>query len=227
MNKEKALIFDSGILINLSLNGLLYILPEIKKIFKGKLLITHSVKYEVIDRPINVQRFELEALRIKDLLDSGVLELPEAIKVDRKTIEKETFSLLDKANHFIWANNRWIQIVSDAEISCLALYDECLRRGIEPLVAIDERTTRLLVEDPVALEKLLSIKLHAKAKLVEKEYKIFSKYKLIRSPELIYFAHKKNLLHLKGPKVLEAAIYASKFHGSAISWEEINELKKL
>ena len=46
---QKALIFDSGTLINLTMNCLLYILPELKKIFKGKLLITSAVKYEIID----------------------------------------------------------------------------------------------------------------------------------------------------------------------------------
>ncbi|MEK6910401.1 MAG: hypothetical protein AABW82_01375 [Nanoarchaeota archaeon] len=223
----KALIFDSGTLINLAMNGLLYILPELKKKFPGKFLITKKVKWETVDKPINIQRFELEALRIQELIESGVLEMPEAFEIPEKIIEEEAKVLLDQANHYLQANGRWLDIVSEAEITCLALYDECERRGIEPIIAIDERTTRLLAEEPRALEELISRKLHTPAKLVEKDFKIFSKYKFIRSSELVYVAFKKNLLQIKSPRALEAALYATKFKGSSITWEEIKELKRL
>ena len=65
----RVLILDSGPLINLSMNGLLYILEGLKAHFQGKIIITRQVKYETIDRPLNVPRFELGALRIKNLLD--------------------------------------------------------------------------------------------------------------------------------------------------------------
>jgi len=223
----KALIFDSGPLINLAMNGLLYILPELKKKFGGKFLITEEVKFEVIDRPINVQRFELEALRIQQLLNDKVLELPGSIEVERKIISEETNVLNKEANHYLQANGHWLDIVSAGEMSCLALYDECERRGINPMIVIDERTTRLLSENPKALEELISRKLHTNAKLIAKDFKIFSKYKFIRSSELVYVAYKRDLLKIKSPKVLEAALYAVKFKGSAISWDEINEIKKL
>lgn len=223
----KALIFDSGTLINLAMNGLLYILPELKKKFPGKFIITKKVKWETVDRPVGIQRFELEALEIQQLIEAKVLELPEVLEIQEKTIEEEAKVLLDQANHYLQANGRWLDIVSEAEITCLALYDECERRGIEPLIAIDERTTRLLAEDPRALEELISRKLHTNAKLIAKDFKIFSKYKFIRSSELVYVAFKKNLLQIKNPKALEAALYATKFKGSSINWEEIDELKKL
>jgi hypothetical protein len=223
----KALIFDSGTLINLSMNGLLYILPELKKKFPGKFLITSKVKWETVDKPINIERFELEALEIQELIESKVLELPDAFEIPEKIIEKETKILLDQANHYLQANGRWLDIVSEAEMTCLALYDECERRGIEPIIAIDERTTRLLAEEPRALEELISRKLHTSAKLIEKDFKIFSKYKFIRSPELVYVAFKKKLIRIKNPRFLEAALYATKFKGASISWEEIKELKRL
>lgn len=223
----KALIFDSGTLINLAMNGLLGILPALKKKFDGKFLITKKVKWETVDKPIEIQRFELEALRIQELIESKVLELPESLEIPDKIIEEEAKVLLDQANHYMQANGRWLEIVSEAEITCLALYDECERRGISSLIAIDERTTRLLAENPNALEDLISKKLHAPARLIEKDFKIFSKYKFIRSSELVYVAYKKGLLEIKSPKILEAALYATKFKGSSISWEEIKELKKL
>ena len=72
----KILIFDSGTLINLSMNGMLDLLERLKSIWNGKLIITSQVKYEIIDRPLEVERFELGALRVQSLLFHNVLEMP-------------------------------------------------------------------------------------------------------------------------------------------------------
>ncbi len=223
----KALIFDSGALINLSMNGMLDIVVELKKRFKGKFLIPRAVQYEVVDRPLSIPRFELGALRVQHLLETGVLELPESIGISNAAIEEETKILLDRANHYLQVNNQWISIVSEAEIACLALSDACTKKEIENIIAIDERTTRILAERPQNLERLMSDKLHQRVTLIAQDINSFAHYRFIRSSELVFVAYKKNLLHLEGKKVLEAALYATKFHGAAISFEEIEELKKL
>lgn len=225
----KVLILDSGTLINLSMNGLLYILEPLKKQLNGKLIITTEVKYEVLDRPIKVPRFELGALRIKSLLDSGVLELPPSINISEKEVSEETTKLLNIANHSLQEKRNWIKIVSQGEISCLALSTILSEKGIENLIAIDERTTRMLAEKPENLEKIMERKLHKRVKIVlsPKDFKIFSKFRFIRSSELVYVASKLNLLALSDPKALEAGLYATKYHGAAISFEEINILKKM
>ena len=64
--KSKAIVFDSGTLINFAMNGMFQEFRELKKIFNGKFLITKEVKSEIIDRPITIKRFELEALRLKE-----------------------------------------------------------------------------------------------------------------------------------------------------------------
>lgn len=223
----KALIFDSGALINLAMNGLLNILPDLKRNFNGKFLITKEVKYEVVDRPIGISRFELEALIIQDLIDSGVLEMPESLGLSSETISKETMDLMDIANHYLQINNRWLSIVSEGEMSCLALSTELTNHGIENIIAIDERTTRMLAEMPANLGKLMSEKFHTNIHLVARNFEIFSKYRFIRSSELLYVAYKKNIIKIKGKKVLEALLYATKFKGASISFEEIDILKKL
>ncbi|MBI2508099.1 hypothetical protein HYV89_04045, partial [Candidatus Woesearchaeota archaeon] len=91
----------------------------------------------------------------------------------------------------------------------------------------DERTTRLLGEGPENLEELMMKKLHYKVELVRKNFSVFSQFKFIRSTELVYVAYKKGILRVQGPKVLEAALYATKFKGSSASFDEINVLKKL
>lgn len=224
---SKALIFDSGTLINLSMNGLLDLLPALKEQFKGKFLITKNVKYETVDRPIGIKRFELGALQVQNLIDSGTLELPSSIGVSEETLNSSTNELMDIANHYLQVKGQWVQIVSPAEMSCLALSSELKKQGIMSIIAIDERTTRLLAEKPQNLEQLMSEKIHQRVQLVASNFTIFSQYRFIRSSEIVYVAYKKGLIPLKGKKVLEALLYATKFKGSAISIQEIEELKKL
>lgn len=223
----KAIILDSGTLINLSMNGLLYILEDLKKNSDVKFAITSQVKYEVVDRPINVPRFELGALRVRNMIDAGILELPSSFGISEQEVNSLTSELKNVANSSIIARGKQMAIVSDAEMSCLALSSILTDKGVENLIAIDERTTRLLAEKPENLEKLVSDRFHVRVELKRNKFDIFSKFRFIRSTELVYVAFKKGLLRVNGPKALEAALYATKYKGSSVSFEEIEELKKL
>ncbi len=223
----KALIFDSGTLINLSMNGLLYLLEELHENFDGKFLITKEVKYEVVDRPIGIERFELGALRVQNLIEKGVLELPMSLNIPNDKIERETNLLLDTANHAVQMKGKWIKIVSKAEISCLALSSELTKRGIDNLVAVDERTTRILCERPQNLERLISEKTHRNARVFLQKLSQFSKFRIIRSSEIVYVSQKKGFTKVKGKQALEALLFATKYKGASISREEIDILKKL
>lgn len=223
----KVLIFDSGPLINLSMNGLLYILEDLKKNFDGKFIITKQVKYEIIDRPIGIPRFELGAMEIEDLIEKGVLELPDSLGLDEELINRETKRLMGIANSFISVKSQFVNIVSDAEISCLAVSAQLTKKNIKNLIAIDERTTRLLSEKPDNLERTMSERLHQRVELNPKNIREFSEFQFIRSSELVYVAYKKNILRVEGKKALEAVLYATKYKGSSITFEEIDSLKKL
>ncbi len=224
--KIKALIFDSGTLINLSINGLLYILEEIKNSTEIKMLITNEVKYELIDRPLNVPRFELSALKIQRLIDLEVLEFPESLNISKEILNSTTQKLMSIANSIVKADGKFIKIVSNAEMSCLALSSLLTEKEIENIIGIDERTTRILAEKPANLQKIMENKLHTKIQLVNK-LDSFEKFRFIRSTELVYAAYKKGFLKLTGAKALEAVLYATKYAGSSVSWDEINVLKKM
>jgi len=223
----KALIFDSGPLINLSMNGLLYILEDLKKDFNGKFLITEFVKREVIDKPMNIQKFELGAVRIQDLIDKKVLEMPSSLGINPERLASDSAKLMDTANHSVRIRSQPINIVSDAEMSCIALANELKKQKIECLIAIDERTTRILSENPIELEGIMSEKLNHQVDIDVRNLKDFQNIKFIRSSELAYVAYKKGIIGLRGKNVLEALVYATKFKGAAISFDEMNELKKM
>ena len=153
--------------------------------------------------------------------------MPQSIGISDEMIQKEARELMEIANHSVMVGGKWINIVSEAEISCLALSNKLSEKGIANVIAIDERTTRVLCESPENMERMMSEKMHRRVSVDENKLKTFSKYKFIRSPEIVYAAYKKGLVEMEGKKVLEAMLYATKFKGASISFEEIDELKKL
>jgi len=224
---SKALIFDAGAIISLAMNGLFEELKSLKSVFKGKFIITQEVKYEIIDRPINIKKFELEALRLKQLFDEGVFEMPSSFGIKDAEITKKSKEFLEVANRTFFSRDREIKLLDMGETSCLALSRMLDEKKIDNILAVDERTLRMLVEKPENLDKLLSGKLHTSVTMDKKNFKFFEGFKIIRSAELVYIAHQKGLIKIKDKIVLDALLYAVKFKGCAISGDEIKEIKKL
>jgi len=223
----KAIIFDASTLISLSMNGLLEELIKLKHIFKGHFIITKDVKREIIDKPITIKKFELEALRLKKLLEEKILEMPSILKVDEKVLFKDGKTLKQIANTTFYGRNKDIHLIDLGEASCLALSKILEKKGIRNVVAVDERTTRMLGEKPENLHKLFEKKLHTKIITKKENYKFFKGFTFIRSSELMYVAYKKGLINLKNRAVLDALLYAVKYKGCSISGTEIEEIKKL
>ena len=223
---KKILIFDSSSLITLTMNGLDYLLRELKKIFSGKFIITEAVKYETIAKPSGIKQFELSSLKIKNLLDEKVLESPESINISEEQVKEKTREILRKANSAFIARNEFMHIIDNGEASCLALSLLAEERGIKNAIVIDERTTRMIGENPENLRRLFENKLHTKVKL-EGDFSFLIGIRFIRSSELVYVAYKKNLIALKNGDVLDALLYAVKFKGCSISGQEIEEAKRL
>ena len=99
-------------------------------------------------------------------------------------------------------------------------------KGIKNVVAVDERTTRMLAEKPENLEKLFRKKLHTKVTLVKENFKPFEGFRFIRSAELIYVAYKKGIVKMRD-HVLDALLHAVKSKGCAISGDEIKEIVRM
>jgi len=227
MNSKKLIIFDASTLITLAMNGLLEEFRRLKKIFDGEFVITREVKTEIIDRPLTIKRFELEALKLQELLKEDILTMPSLIGIDAKEISKRTKEILDVSNNLFMGKKENIHLIDLGEASCLALSRILDERKIRHVIAIDERTTRMLCEKPENLRKLLQKKLHINVKYKKEKVVFFKGFNLIRSSELMYVAYKKDLVRLKGELVLDALLYALKFKGCAISFDEIEEIKRI
>lgn len=221
------IIFDASTLISFAMNGLLSELRGLRAMFDGKFIMTKAVKKEAIDRPITIKRFELQAMQLKALFLDKVLELPSSLNVDDKLIEENAKEIVDSANKIFYGRNKNIEIIHLGESECVALSKILKERKIPNLLAIDERTMRMLCEKPGNLRELLERKLHTKITIRKSPKGILHGCKVIRSTELIYMAYKKGLIKLKGNMVLDALLYAMKFKGCSISEAEIQEIKSL
>jgi len=222
MKSKKALIFDTGSIITLALNDLLYILKPLKKEFGGEFYIPEPVKRELIDKPIKTKRFMLEALIIKSLIREGILKV-----VSNKNLVKKTKEILDLANNIFITEGEWIRLLHEGEASCLALFD--IIDAKKKAIIIDERNTRILCENPENLRKLFEKKLHKNVRAIDEKYYYFKRFKIIRSSELAFIAYKKGIIKLpaKSQSVIRAILYATKYKGCAISNKEIETAKKL
>jgi len=217
----KYLILDSGALINMTLNGLIEIFTELTEKFQGEMIITDAIKYETIDHPRKIKRFEWSALRIRQLLDDEVIRLAQDDDlVSSSELNKKTEEVLNNANSSFIQGDKPIHIIERGEAECIALSKILTSRKIENAVVIDERTARMLCENPENLAKIMENKLHTTIKISKDNIKKFKDIEVIRSTELMYMAYKKAAME-KNKKRLEAILYALKFGGCSISEKEV------
>jgi len=220
---SKALIFDSSTIITLALSNMLSVLAPLKEAFGGEFLITPAVKEEIVDTPINQKRFELEALLISNLIKKGVIEVSNPPELD-----KEAENAMKIGNSIFTAHDETIKIIHQGESSCIALA-KILSKNYQVLLAIDERTTRILVEKPENIQKLFEKKLHTSVRADKSKFSYFEDFSIIRSSELLFLAYKKGIIDLPAEPetAIDALLFAAKFKGCSISFNEINKAKLL
>ena len=222
----KSLVFDSSSLISITVNNLLNYLGKLKKYYQGEFFITKEVMREVIKTPIHINKYKLEAMQLAIFLEEGA-------KVYENDLSNKCNYLLTLANSIYKANDNYISILQKGEIESLALV---VSLESDALV-VDERTMRLLIEDPLKLKNLLEKKLHTKITIDKKNLLYFKKetknVKIIRSSELMIIAFElnlfneyeksKNLIENYKKELLEGILYSLRLKGCSISFEEIKE----
>lgn len=221
----KYIIFDSGALINLTQNGLIDIFKELAQAFQGEFLITPEVRYESIEHPLKIKKFEWGALRISHLLEDEIIRTSDEL-VDDATLNKKTQEVMDNVNNALSSDGKTIHLIERGEAECLALSLLLKQRNIDNVIVIDERTARMLCEDPEKLRQLMENKIHTKLKINIERLEQFQKTKIIRTPELMYIANKRKILD-GDKRTLEAVLYALKFGGCSISYKEVETMKNI
>lgn len=222
----KYLVLDAGAVISLTMNGLLPVLGKLKEKFNVEFIITPQVRYELVDRPLKIKKYELEGVRVRDLIEKGVLTMSNKVINDSK-LGRETKNILRDVNSsFVAEDHRKnMKLIHEGEASCLALARLC---GCENVIVIDERTTRMLTEAPEKLRNMMEKKFHTRINVDKSKINKLKGFRFIRSSELLFIAYKNNLFDMKKDKILlDALLYGVKFKGTAISSREIEEMKRL
>ncbi|MBN2454007.1 hypothetical protein JXB11_00515 [Candidatus Woesearchaeota archaeon] len=228
----KSLVFDTGPLISLTMNNLLWLIEPLKERFKGSFIIPQSVKAELVDDPLRTKRFKFEAIQILHYIENGVLTV-----VDDRKYKEQTLKLLNMANSCFSVRGRAITAVHYGEASAVAVAKALHADAI----AIDERVTRELIEDPERIGKIMEHKLHTKIAInrgiikdLKKELKGLN---ILRSFEMVTIAFELGLLKrylVRGDEIpnvrktlLESVLWGVKTDGCAVSEKEIRQVMKL
>lgn len=218
------IVFDSGVIISFSETCFLPLLRTLKEDI-GDFIITKGVKNECVDRVRNNLRLKLSSLRIEEQINETVFDVYDG----NKELTEKTNKILEISNSIFLINNKPLKIVDFGEAECLALL------GITKAtcLAIDERTTRMLIESPKALLSIFKKKYRTKnIKIDEDKYTKFineiGKVKAIRSVDLFSYAYERKLLsnNYKNKDFLKASLYSLKFNGCSVSFNEIEDFVK-
>lgn len=211
------IVADASSIISLVINCMSGVLHSMN----AKIVTTPAVYDEIFTKPIKSKRFVLEALRIKRLFSHGVISIMD----DEPEL---THRILNISNSVFSVRGKPLKILHKGEAAALSLI---IKSGADAFL-IDERTTRLLIEDPDSLMSLLSHRNKEDVKMddimLSKFFDLIKNTKIIRSTEIAARAYEMGLLDdlkTQGHNVLDATLYALKLSGCAISWEEIEEYK--
>lgn len=214
-----SIVLDSSSIISISEKCFIKSFAGLSR--KAELVIPKKVEFESIIKPIGIKEFELNALRIKMALKEQWLKsiqlTPEFLRLAVK--------IKDTANNCFLVDQKPFVLIQDGEAETLAL----MKQINASILVIDERNTRMLIEDINGLKVYLEHKI-GKITVNEKSAlelrQLISGIKVCRSVELIAFAFEQGFLDEeleKSKESLEAALYAVKFSGCAVSEQEIQE----
>lgn len=232
--KAKKIVFDTGPIITLAINNLLWLLEDLKNSFNGEFYITPKVKEELIDKPIHTKKFRFEAIQLLPLITNGILKI-----YDSNTLGSLSEQILSLSNSSYEAKNNWMKILHPAETEVVAAAIEMNADAI----VIDETTTRYLIENPEKIISRLNRKLHTHITLnkvnIKKLQDLFKGINVIRSFELSLIGYELGLFDkyvdddsaklvpdLKR-EVLIGVLWALKLNGCSVKNEDIDDAVSL
>jgi predicted nucleic acid-binding protein len=227
--KQNSIVFDAGPIISLTTNNLLGVLDKLKDDFKGEFYLPKTVKEELIDHPLATKKYKFEALQVNHKITKGTLTL-----ISTPQISALAEELKKLANNTFKVRGSWLQLVHYGEMEALAAAI-LLNAGA---VVIDERTTRLLVENQQLFIDMIERHMHSKVMINDVNLQRFKDWtkglKIIRSVELVTVAYEKGHLDkylLDGPNakrtLIESLLWGVKLRGCSVTRDEINELVKI
>ena len=216
----QSMVCDSSSLISLTDSCFMHVMYFLRKKFKGAFIIPPSVEYECVTHPMSMKMHAMHALRLKRAIKDGTIEVVQVPD------SKETQELRFLANNLFYASGTPLQLIQAGETEMLALARQV---GVQNML-VDERTVRMLAEDPESLRIHLEEEFHRPITTNEENLSSFSRltkgFRFFRSSELLLLAYEKGYFADYGElekDAVEAALYKLKYSGCAVGFSEIGE----
>jgi len=224
-------VVDSSSIISCATNCLLWVFDEMQK-YGFKFIVPKGVKDEVIDGGLMTQKYKFEALRVMRHFTNNTFTEYE------NDLRQEAGTLLNFANSSFRIKNQDLKVLqeADAEVAVLA------SKINADAIMTDEITLRLFIENTDALQGLMQHRFHTNVKVDNNRIYEFKKHvkntQVIRSADLVALAIDLGIFDLTintclpmDPKskkdLIEGVLYALRFSGCGISFEEINDYVNL
>ncbi|HII53766.1 hypothetical protein COT30_02295 [Candidatus Micrarchaeota archaeon CG08_land_8_20_14_0_20_49_17] len=207
---------DSSSLISLTNSCIYNVLYYLKSKYSCKFLITPAIYAETVLRPLHIREYSFSAHMINQLVNDRVVELTE-----HSHLEQERDRVLALANNIVSLDGKQLKLIQKGEAELIAY-------GKGTNVLIDERTTRMLIENPHLLISHLRDEFRQSLSVNPRKLGEFKSYTngmvMVRSTELAIFGYENGFFDkFKGKQdVLRSALYKLRYSGCSISFEEID-----
>jgi hypothetical protein len=218
-------VCDSSTLIALAETGTLDALAFLKAKAGARFFVPPAVIFETIQRPEDITAFAFSAFKIERALEEGTLE-----RTPGRRAPVRTKDVLRHSNNVFSVNRQPLKILHVGEAEALAAYGEMQAQAI----LVDEKTTRLFIEDPALLQQSLeheyrgNVKRNADA--LDSLKKLLSGMNCIRSAEILAIAFEKGYFEPFGrneEKAFHSALFAVRKAGCSITTHELLEYQEL
>ncbi|VVB65754.1 Uncharacterised protein [Candidatus Gugararchaeum adminiculabundum] len=216
-----SLVCDSSSLISLAESCFVKVFYMLADHSKGRFLLPSGVEYECISYPLQSKNHALSAVRLKRAVNDGKFSV-----VDTGQLQHLTDEIRNAGNSVFLLRGHPLKIIQQGECEMLALAHAAGLR----YCLIDERTTRMLVEDPKGVKEHLAAEFHTRIDLDHRALFTFQQYTkgiaFIRSCELVARAYELGYFENYGEiknSAFEAAMNKVKISGCSIMSQEVDD----
>ncbi|MCW1296384.1 MAG: hypothetical protein OH319_01750 [Candidatus Parvarchaeota archaeon] len=229
---EKIIVLDSSTIISLSVNCLLHSLSQLKERTGVNFLIPPWVEDETVKTAVNSIRFRLEGIRIINEIGRNTIQV-----MGNRIVRNDAINILNLANNMFYAWNSPLRIIQKGEAEVLAL---CKFVG-GSYIGCDEKTMRLIIENPENMRRILESKLHTEVIVNRKNLARFREIangiNVLRSADIVaiafdmgvfddYLSSCKDYLETSRSDFVKGFLWALRYSGCSISESEINDYIK-
>ncbi|MBS3061673.1 MAG: hypothetical protein J4215_03770 [Candidatus Diapherotrites archaeon] len=216
------IVFDSSVLISITEKCFLKILQRLHHQHGLRFVIPQSVFEEAVHHPESIRRFELNAVRLKQaVMDRWIEVIPQSDAL--RSLYAEFAEL---SNNSFFVNEKPLQLLQAGELEALAVFKSLNADAL----AIDERTCRMMLEDPYRLQSLIARRMDRQVQTDSSRLKklsdLLGRPTVVRSCDLLALAFSEKLFEgelSQSKQGLEAALWSVKFAGCAVSGIEITD----